>query len=115
MLAHVRLVVDILSIQLLVWLFGTNGELLDSHLFFYHRYTELAEHHRRRGRHARAAILEAIADAHYVRAPDDDEPPEAASMAMPVPRPPIFTNAVSALRITPRRDRARSFVRAPAL
>jgi hypothetical protein len=28
-----------------------------------------------------------IAEAHYQAAPDDDEPPEAAAMAMPIPRP----------------------------
>jgi len=31
---HLRLLFDIWSMKLFVWLFGQNGELLDSHLFF---------------------------------------------------------------------------------
>ena len=76
------------------------GGILDSHLFFYHRYTELADSHRSRGRTANADRLEAIAEAYYQAAPgDDDDPPEAAAMAMSVPRPPLKTNAVSAIRL----------------
>jgi hypothetical protein len=36
-LAHLRLVIDIWSMKLFVRLLGTNGELLDSYLFFYVR------------------------------------------------------------------------------
>ena len=97
--SHVRLVVDIASMKLFVWAFGRNGELLDSHLFFYHRYSELADYHDLRGRIARAERFAAIAEAHYQAAPGDDEPPEAAAMAMPVPRPPVNTNAVSPTRL----------------
>ena len=78
---------------------GQNGELLDSHLFFFDRYSELADYHRQRGRIAKADSLAAIAEAHYQAAPDDDNPPEAAAMAMPVPRPPTRTNAVSTTRL----------------
>jgi hypothetical protein len=102
-LAHARLLVDIASIKLFVWLLGRDGELLDSHLFFYDRYSMLAEHHRRHGRRARADRLFAIAEAHFEAAPDDDDPPEAA-MAMPVPRRWIRTNAVSTTRV--KRPRA---------
>src|SRR6266851_3405535 len=93
-LAHARLLVDILSIKMLVWMFGRNGELLDSHLFFYHRYSELADYHNEKGRVAKADRLAAIAETHYQAAPGDDEPPEEAAMAMPVPQRPTKTNAV---------------------
>lgn len=99
MWAHARLVIDIWSMKLLVWLVGRHGELLDSHLFFFDRYSDLADHHRSSGRTAKAERLAAIAEAHYLAAPDDDDP-EAAAMAMPVPRPPLKTNAVSTTRIT---------------
>jgi hypothetical protein len=33
--AHARLLVDVLSMKLFVWLLGRNGELLDSHLFLF--------------------------------------------------------------------------------
>jgi hypothetical protein len=96
--ARARLVVDIWSMKLFVWLLGRNGELLDSHLFFFHRYSDLADCHRSKARTAKAERLAAVAEAHYQAAPDD-EPPEAAAMAMPVPRPPVHTNAVSTTRI----------------
>ena len=107
MWAHAGLVLDILSMKLFVRLFGRDGELLDSHLFFYHRYTELAEYHRARGRVRKADRLEAIAEVHYQAAPDDDPPRKTAAMAMPVPRPWTSTNAVSttgvkAARRTPK-------------
>jgi len=100
-MAHGRLVIDILSMKLFVWLLGRGGELLDSHLFFYHRYIELADIHWSNGRLARAARLETIAEAHYQAAPgtDDDHDPEAAAMAMPVPQPSIRTDAVSTTRM----------------
>ena len=46
---HLRLLFDIWSMKLFVWLFGQNGELLDSHLFFFDRYSELADHAKRNG------------------------------------------------------------------
>lgn len=98
--AHVSLLVDIWSMKVFVWVLGRNGELLDSHLFFFDRYSDLADYHRLKGRTAKAERLAAIAEAHYQAAPDDDEPPEAAAMAMPVPRPPVITNAVSTTRMT---------------
>jgi hypothetical protein len=98
--AYLRLRLDIWSIKALVSLLGLDGELLDSHLFFYVRYSELADYHRSNGRLAKAEKLEAIAEAHYRAAPgDDDEPPEAAAAAMPVPQPPMMTNAVSTKRV----------------
>ena len=99
MLTHARLVMDLLSMKLLVRLLGRGGELLDSHLFFFVCYSDLADYHRAKGRMAKADRLAAIAEAHYQAAPGDDDPPEAAAMAMPVPRPPVNTNVVSKRRI----------------
>jgi hypothetical protein len=94
----IRLTLDLWSIRLFVWLFGRNGELLDSHLFYFDRYQALADYHRMKGRIAKADSLDSLADAHYRAAPDDDEPPEAAAIAMPVPQPALNTSAVSTLR-----------------
>jgi hypothetical protein len=105
-LTHARLVLDLLSMKLFVELFGRGGEILDSHLFFFDRYLELADYHRARGRTAKAERLAAIAEAHYRAAPDDDDPPEAAAMAMPVPRAPMMTDAVSTGRV-PKSDNGR--------
>jgi hypothetical protein len=104
--AHARIVIDIVSMKVFVWVLGQlftwavdpSGGILDSHLFFYGRYSDLAEYHRSKGHTARADRLTAIAEAYYRAAPDDDEP-EAAAMAMPVPRPWINTNAVSSTRL----------------
>ena len=95
-LAHARLLLDVVSIKIFVWMFGHDGELLDSHLFFFDRYSDLADYHRQQGRIAKADRLAAIAEAYFQAAPDDDEPPEAAAMAMRAPRPMTRTNAVSA-------------------
>jgi hypothetical protein len=101
--SHALIVLDIASMDVFVWVLGTfftwavdpNGGILDSHLFFYDRYSDLAEYHRLKGRNAKADRLAAIAEAYYQAAPDDGDEPEAAAMAMPVPRPLIRTNAVS--------------------
>ena len=82
-----------------VWTLGQNGELLDSHLFFFDRYSDLADYHTRKSRIAKADRLTAIAEAYFQAAPDDDEPPEAAAMAMPVPPLMTSTNAVSTTRM----------------
>jgi hypothetical protein len=93
-LAHAGLLLDVVSMKMFVWMIGQDGELLDSHLFFFDRYSDLADYHRRHGRIAKADRLAAIAEAYFEAAPDD-EPPQAAAMAMPVPRPRTSTNAVS--------------------
>jgi hypothetical protein len=108
---HGLAVLDILSMKVFVWVLGglfvwavdLNGGLLDSHLFFYDRYSDLAEYHRLEGRVAKADRLAAIAEAYYQAAPDDDDEPEAAAMAMPAPRPRINTNAVSTTRVPKER------------
>jgi hypothetical protein len=114
MWAHARLLVDIFSMKIFVWILGRNGELLDSHLFFFDRYSNLADYHRTKGRAAKAEQLTAIAEAHFQAAPDD-EPPDAAAMAMPVPQRPMKTNAVSTTRVTKRPVRGRpSILTSPA-
>jgi len=116
---HTLIVVDIMSMKVFVWVLGSaavdpNGGILDSHLFFYDRYSDLAEYHRLKGRTAKADRFAAIAEAYYHPAPDDDEP-EAAAMAMPVPRPPINTNAVSTTRVPkPRADEPSGLAPSPA-
>ena len=121
--AHSRIVIDIVSMKMFVWALGklftwavdANGGILDSHLFFYDRYSDLAEYHRLRGWTAKADGLAAIAEAYYQSAPDDDHEPEAAAMAMPVPRPPINTNAVSTTRVPkPRGDESSGLGLSPA-
>jgi len=105
--SHTFAVLVIVSMKVFVWILGRlfrwavdpNDGILDSHLFFYDRYSDLAEYHRLRGRTAKADELAAIAEAYYQAAPDDDDEPEAAAMAMPVPRPRINTNAVSTTQL----------------
>jgi len=109
--SHALIVLDIVSMKMFVWLLGTfftsaldpKGGILDSHLFFYDRYSDLADYHRLNGRTAKADRIAAVAEAYYQAAPDDDDDPEAAAMAMPAPRPPIDTNAVSTTRVPKRR------------
>src|SRR5436190_11895782 len=74
-LAHARLLLDVLSMKIFVWMVGHDGELLDSHLFFFDRYSDLADYHRQQGRITKADRLAAIAEAYFQAAPDDDEPP----------------------------------------
>ena len=107
-LAHARLLLDVASMRLFVWIASRDGELLDSHLFFFDRYSDLADYHRQNGRIAKADRLAAIAEVHFQAAPDDDEPPEkAAAMAMPVPPVRTSTNAVSTTRVkTPSSERS---------
>ena len=101
--------------KVFVWALGRHAELLDSHLFFFDRYSDLAEYYGLKGRRAKADRLSAIAEAYDQAAPDDDEPPEAAAVAMPAPRPPVNTNAVSHTRATkPPVDGASSMFPSPA-
>ncbi|MDF2758814.1 MAG: hypothetical protein K0S99_1446 [Thermomicrobiales bacterium] len=121
-LSHAHIVLDIVSMKVFVWVLGElftwavdpNGGILDSHLFFYDRYSDLADYHHLRGRTAKANRFAAIAEAYYQAAPDDDDEPEAAAMAMPVPRPRIRTNAVSTTRVPkPREDEPSNLAPSP--
>jgi hypothetical protein len=99
-LARVRLLLDIYSMKIFVWMLGRNGELLDSDLFFFDRYSDLADSYRQKGRTAKADRLAALAEMYFQAAPgDDDDPPEAAAIAMAVPAMRINTNAVSTTRL----------------
>lgn len=120
--SHTRIVLDIASMKVFVWVLrhlftwavDSNGGILDSHLFFYSRYSDLAHHYRLRGRSATANRLAALAEAYYQAAPDDDDDPRAAAMAVPVPRPLVRTNAVSTAAVPkPKRDEPAG--RAPSL
>jgi len=123
---HLRLILDIVSMKLFLWILarltafgprrilGRDGELLDSNLFFFDRYSELADYHRVKGRTAKADKLAAIAEKYYQAAPDDPEPLDAAAMAMPVPRPPVNTIAVSTTRRIPRSNGKRPSSLVPA-
>ena len=121
--SNALLVVDIMSMKVFVWVLGhvftwavdPNGGVLDSHLFFYDRYSDLAEYHRLKGRTAKADSLAAIAEAYYQAAPDDDDEPQAAAMAMSVPRFRINTNAVSTTRVPkPRAHESSGLAPSPA-
>ena len=121
--SHALIVLDIVSMKVLVCVLRTvftravdpRCGILDSHLFFYDRYSDLAEYHRLRGRTGKAERLAAIAEAYYQAAPDDDDEPEAAAMAMQVPRPPMNTNAVSTRRVRkPQSDEPYGLAPSPA-
>ena len=68
------------------------------HLYLYDRYWRLARYHERRGNRQKARRLRAKAAEHY-RHTGHDGPPFAVALAMPVPRPPLFTRAVATRRI----------------
>ena len=90
-----RLRYDLLSVRVMLLLVGSirHEDLKpDVHLYLGDRYERLADHHARRGLRARARRLSDRARWHYAQAGFDD-PPKAAAMAMPVPRPRIFTDA----------------------
>jgi hypothetical protein len=90
-----RLRYDLLSVRLMLLLVGrVSQEDLkpEVHLYLGDRYQRLADHLARRGLSARAGRLDDKARWHYAQAGFDDFP-RAAAMAMPVPRPRIFTDA----------------------
>jgi hypothetical protein len=97
--------VDLLVTRTLVWFAtaGRGGELnSDTRIYLYDRYSRLAACHRVRGRTARAARLQAKADAYFT----PGGPPYAAAMAMPHPRRFLQTDAVSRLHFDPPDDAA---------
>lgn len=65
------------------------------HYFLFDRYFRLAEHHRRRGREARADRLRRVAEWHLERGGHEPPPAVAAAAALPVPRRPALTWAVA--------------------
>jgi hypothetical protein len=88
---------DLLTVHSLLWVahVHSGGEPTpEVHLYLYDRYWRLAEYHKRRGHSKKASRLRVKAMMHYSRS-GNDRPPSAAALAMPVPRPPLFTRAVA--------------------
>jgi len=99
---------DVVSANVLVWIasIGRDAELLpETHLYFFDRYSRLAQVYSRRGSKARALALEARAEEHY-RAGGGDGPPYAAAMGMPRPRQWVMTDARSDRALRPPGDAA---------
>jgi hypothetical protein len=88
---------DLLTVRSLLWVarFYSGGEPTpEVHLYRYDRYWPLAEYHERRGNKKKASGLRAQAMMHD-RQSGNDGPPATAALAMPIPRPPLFTRAVA--------------------
>ena len=93
------LLADLTSARVLVWFasVGRDADLTpEAHWFFADRYRRLAESHRKRGRAAKAARLEARAEAHHRAGGGTDGPPYAAAMAMPRPARFVRIDAIAA-------------------
>ena len=93
--------VDLLSAKALVWFVcvGRDADLTpEAHLYFFDRYSRLAQYYRAHGRPGRSARAQAKADAHYRAGGGPDGPPYAAAMGMPRPRRFVRTDAVSRSR-----------------
>jgi hypothetical protein len=89
--------IDLISAKALVWIasVGKDAELTrEAHIYFFDRYSRLAECHRKRGRLRKADELKAKAEEHYRSGGGVDGPPYAAAMAMPRPSRFTRTNAV---------------------
>jgi hypothetical protein len=98
---------DLASASVLVWIasFGRDVDLTrDAHLYFFDRYSRLAEYHRAHGHVEKARRFEAKAEDHFEAG--GGGPPYAAAMAMPRPRRFVTTNAVSARRLDDPDDAA---------
>jgi hypothetical protein len=99
---------DLMSANVLVWIarIGRDPELLpETHLYFFDRYSRLAQVYSRRGSQARAQALRERAAEHY-RAGGGDGPPYAAAMGMPRPRQWVMTDARSDRAVRPPDDAA---------
>jgi hypothetical protein len=104
-----RLRWDLWSVQMLLRLALASGRgetRPDVHLFFADRYARLAEHHQRKGRHDSARRLMLKSAEHKQLGGGDDEPPYAAAMAMPHPRPSVLVDAISRQSVTGPDDAA---------
>jgi hypothetical protein len=92
-----RLRLDIGTTHALVWIANPTGRRLlnpEVHLYLADRYGRLARHHRLHGNARRAERLERKAERHFELG-GGDAPRPAAAMAMPIPRPPTFVDAVA--------------------
>ncbi len=114
-LARAWLLLDILSMKVFLRALRRDDEFSDAHLFYFDRYSALAELHRQAGRVPQAAALAAVADEHYrafygdAGPDDDDDSPEAAAIALPVPARRMVTHAVASRHLSrqTRRERRR--------
>ena len=91
------LLADLFSVHALVWVFGRDRDAelsVDSHLYFWDRYSRLGRIYRSSGRIRKAAQYERRAQDHYDAA-GLDGPPYAAAMARPRPGRFVVTNAVA--------------------
>ena len=103
-----RLRLDVASTRILVWVVsvGRDPELTtEAHLYFFDRYSRLADCYRRRGNAVRARRMQAKADEH-ARNGGWDGPPYAAAMSMPRPTRWFATDAVSRQDVRGRRGAA---------
>jgi hypothetical protein len=101
--------IDLLSARVLVWIasVGKDAELTrEAHIYFFDRYSRLADCYRKRGRWRKADEFKAKAEQHYRSGGGVDGPPYAAAMAMPRPSRFIRTNAVSRNRFPGSDDAA---------
>jgi hypothetical protein len=81
--------------------FGATDSLQpEIHYYLFDRYFRLSELHQERGHAHRAARLRRLADWHYERS-GSDTPPPAVATALPAPRRPTLTWAVSGRRPPP--------------
>lgn len=90
-----RLRYDVISVRAMLLLVGgvrQEDVKPEIHLYLGDRYERLADYYARRGAHAHASRLGAKAQWHYAQGGFDDTP-RAAAMAMPIPRPRLFTDA----------------------
>jgi hypothetical protein len=98
---------DLLSAKVLVWVASVGRDAVlrpEAHLYFFERYSRLAEMYDRRGRHAKAEQLRARADEHNPGG--GSGPPYAAAMALPRPRHWVMTDARSDKAFRPPDDAA---------
>ena len=96
---------DLLSAAVRVWVasVGRNAVLRpEAHLYFYDRYSRLAEAYDRRGRHAKAEQCRAKAEEHN----SGGGPPYAAAMALPRPPRWVMTDVRSDKAFRPPDDAA---------
>ena len=103
-----RLRIDLATVHGLLWVAraGRARALApEVHRFFHDRYSRLAWYHERRGNRQKARRLRAKAAEHYGHM-GPDGPPFAVALAMPVPRPPLFTRAVATRRLRDPDDAA---------
>ncbi len=95
-----KLTLDLWSAKVIVWAASVGRDAVltrEAHLYFFDRYSRLADEHRARGHIGKAARFQRRADEHFQDA-GGDGPPYAAAIAMPRPGAFIRVNAVGSIR-----------------